>query len=574
MAARTFGWVQEAYSIGKLKKVTEVFLPDSKVNIELRTNIIPRLVSEEYGRDEFIRELSEAQNGIPYVHLKGKGTPKGYTRSNAPCSGIVQAVLPGQKKAYQSDWPADSYLRWAVSVGFLDYDREKDSCSISETGMQFAEAKQGSAWETEILTQAFMSYPPVCRILQLLSKGGHMTKFELGAQLGFIGEAGFTSIPQRMVVQGLSEAADDEERRILLQDTEGTSDKYVRTICSWLKQMHWVEQTAKEVLINVGGREYQEAIGQAYQLTLRGRNVLKYATGTSKFPRIPKRVMWDMLATKVPDKDYLRNRRTYLIQYVQRDYRTIQEIVDFLASKGIFELEEAILDDLKSLENIGLTVQKKRNSYKITDEIVGLEIPRGKAGGAVTKSTVTIIREELRKRLNHVDHHYLVLLDLGFDGKSNRDYEIQTAELLTTELKFEGARLGNARKPDVCVFYGTDGLIIDNKAYAGGYSLPIKQADEMCRYLDENTVRDEKMNPNKWWEIFDSRVTDFRYAFVSGCFIGGFLDRLENIQRRSGINGGAVCSRNLLLMAEEIKSGRMSYEDSFKLFDHNEEILF
>lgn len=574
MAVRTFGWVQEAYIIENLKRVVEVFVPGSQMNTELRTEKIPRLISEENGRDEFIKELAEADRGIPYVHLKGRGTPKGYTRSNAPCSGIIQAALPGQRKAYQSDWPADSYLRWAVSVGFLDYDRERDRCSISGPGLQYAEAEPGSRRESEILTRAFMSYPPVCRILQLLSKGGHMTKFEIGSQLGFIGEAGFTSIPQHMVIRGLSEAADGEERRILLQDTEGTSDKYVRTICSWLKQMRWVEQAEKEVLIESGGREYRETIGQAYQLTLRGRNVLKYASGTSKFPRVPKLVMWDMLATKAPDKDYLRNRRTYIIQYVQRDYRTIQEIVDFLGSKGVYELEETIQDDLKSLANIGLTVRKKGNGYKITDEITGLEIPRGKAGGAVTKSNVTVIKEELRKRLNYVDHHYLVLLDLGFDGKSNRDYEIQTAELLTAELEFEGARLGNARKPDVCVFYGADGLIIDNKAYAGGYSLPIKQADEMCRYLEENVTRDEKLNPNKWWEIFDEKVTEFRYAFVSGCFSGGFRDRLENIRRRTGVDGGAVCSRNLLLMAEELKSGRMSYADSFRLFDYNEEILF
>ncbi len=574
MAVRTFGWVQEAYIIENLKKVVEVFVAGSKVNKELRSKTIPRLISKENGRDVFIRELAKSENGIPYVHLKGKGTPKGYTRGTAPCSGIIQAALPGQRKEYQSDWPADSYLRWAVSVGFLNYDREKDRCSISEEGRRFAESVRGSVQETDVLTKAFMSYPPVCRILHLLSNGEHMTKFEIGAQLGFIGEAGFTSIPQHMVIRGLKEAESDEERRILLQDTEGTSDKYVRTICSWLKQMRWVEQASKEVAVRSGGREYKEVLGQAYQLTLRGRNVLKYASGTSKFPRVPKRVMWDMLATKAPDKDYLRNRRTYMIQYIQGDYRTVQEIIEFLSTKGILELEETILDDLRSFINIGLNVQKKGSSYRITDEIIGLEIPKGKAGGAITKSNITLFKEEVRKRLNHVDHHYLILMDLGFDGKSNRDYEIQTAELLTAELKFKGARLGNARKPDVCVFYGTNGLIIDNKAYAAGYSLPIKQADEMCRYLEENVTRDKNINPNKWWEIFDSRVEKFRYAFVSGRFTGGFKDRLENIQRRTKVNGGAVSSRNLLLLAEEIKSGRLSYEDSFRLFDYNEEILF
>ena len=98
MAERTFGWVQEAYKISSLKRVIKLFLPDSDVNRELRSDKIPRLISEEYGRDEFIRELSEERIHIPYQHLKGRGTPRGFTRSNAPCSGIVQGALPVQRK--------------------------------------------------------------------------------------------------------------------------------------------------------------------------------------------------------------------------------------------------------------------------------------------------------------------------------------------------------------------------------------------------------------------------------------------------------------------------------------------
>ena len=60
--------------------------------------------------------------------------------------------------------------------------------------------------------------------------------------------------------------------------------------------------------------------------------------------------------------------------------------------------------------------------------------------------------------------------------------------------------------------------------------------------------------------------------FVSGEFTGGFKDRLENISRRSSVNGAAINSVNLLLLAEEIKSGRMSYSDAFKNFDCNKEI--
>jgi len=573
VADRTFGWVQEAYTLDNLKNVVSAFVPDSKINRILRMDKIPRLISEKDGRDEFIRELSGEEIIIPYTHLKGKGTPVGYTRSNAPCSGIIQAVLPGQRKEYQSDWPADSFLRWAVSIGFLYYSRNDDVCSLSPLGLQYAEASVGSEEEANALKTALLSYPPVCRVLSLLGEEGHLTKFEIGARLGFIGEAGFTSIPQYMILQGLTEAETREERTKLLQDTEGTSDKYVRTICSWLLQMGWINKVPKEVTVSIGGLTCTGTIPQSYQLTLKGRTILKHVTGVSKFARIPKRVMWDMLATKVADREYLRNRRTHIIKCLEGVYRSPLQVKEYLKGKGMEEEEETILDDLRSFENIGLHVKKAGNTYRIMDEITGLELPSESHGPVPVKSEVSLLKDYLRSHLVHVDHKYLVLLDLGFDGTSDRDYEIQTAQLLTGELNFKGARLGDTRKPDVCVYYGEDGLIIDNKAYGKGYSLPIKQADEMYRYIEENKERNEKLNPNKWWEIFDNDVIHYHFAFVSGAFTGGFKERLDNIRMRSGIYGAAVNSMNLLLMAEELKSGRLDYKECFKLFDCNDEIV-
>ncbi|WAJ25523.1 restriction endonuclease FokI C-terminal domain-containing protein [Lacrimispora xylanolytica] len=574
MADRTFGWVQEAYTLGNLKNVVSVFVPGSRINRLLCTDKIPRLISEKDGRDDFIRELSEEIICIPYTHLKGKGTPSGFTRSNAPCSGIIQAVLPGQRKEYQSDWPADSFLRWAVSVGFLSYSRTQDACSITELGHQYALALEGSEEEAEVLKTAFLSYPPVCRVMSLLGEEEHLTKFEIGARLGFIGEAGFTSIPQYMILEGLLEAETKEEKTKLLQDTEGTSDKYVRTICSWLIQVGWISKAAKEVITGTGSKSSSAMIPQSYKLTLKGRTVIKHITGVSRFARIPKRVMWDMLATKVADRDYLRNRRTYIIKYLEGSYRSPVQVKEYLESKGLKEEIETILDDIRSFENIGLQVKKSGDTYRIMDEIVGLELPEDGEFMLPVKSEVSVFKDYLRTHLTHVDHRYLILVDLGFDGSSDRDYEMKTAELFTAELGFMGARLGDTRKPDVCVYHGANGLIIDNKAYGKGYSLPIKQADEIYRYIEENKERDARLNPNQWWKVFDESVTHFRFAFISGSFTGGFKDRIELISMRSGICGAAVNSVNLLLMAEELKSGRLDYEEWFQYFDCNDEISF
>lgn len=67
VADRTFGWVQEAYTLDNLKNVVSAFVPDSKINRILRMDKIPRLISEKDGRDEFIRELSGEEITIPYT---------------------------------------------------------------------------------------------------------------------------------------------------------------------------------------------------------------------------------------------------------------------------------------------------------------------------------------------------------------------------------------------------------------------------------------------------------------------------------------------------------------------------
>ncbi len=573
MAERTFGWVQEAYTLSNLKNVVRVFVPDSAVNKLLKEDKIPRLISDEYHKDDMVKYLDSNKICIPYTLLKGKGTPKSFTRSNAPCSGIIQAVLPGQRKEYQSDWPADSFLRWGISIGFLNYNRDNDTCSISELGHKYAVSTDGSNEEKEVLTEAFLSYPPVCRILSLLESGSSMTKFEIGSQLGFVGEAGFTSIPQNLILQGLSLARTSEERNKLLSDTEGTSDKYVRTICAWLKSVGWVIQISKSVTVDLGYMTHTDTIPQSYQITLKGKKVLKYATGSSKFKRIDKRIMWDMLATKPSDRNYLRNRRTHIIKYLSVSYRSLDEIVSYLKTKDMNEDKGVISDDIQGLINIGININKGNEKFKIMDNIIGLEIPVSVNSESASKSDISVMKDTIRKRLNYINHKYLVLIDLGFDGKSDRDYELQTADLLTNELDFKGARLGDTRKPDVCIYHDKNGLIIDNKAYGKGYSLPIKQADEMLRYIEENQKRDKALNSNEWWKIFDDSVSKFNFAFVSGEFTGGFKDRLENISRRSLVNGAAINSVNLLLLAEEIKSERLSYGDAFAKFECNDEVI-
>ena len=211
---RTFGWVQNPGDLKKLKKVVGIFKAGSAENLDLVSNKLPLLLTyglisnDDY--NDFIAELNKTDIEIDYSKLKGKGSGS-RTRKDAICTGIIQAIIEAQqnktysdvagnsitiKKPYTDDWTAEGFLRWAISCGLLEYVKDDDKCKITPLGEELANAPDNSPAETEALTKALLSYPPVIRILSLLEAQDEQTKFDLGSKLGFKGEMGFTSMPQ------------------------------------------------------------------------------------------------------------------------------------------------------------------------------------------------------------------------------------------------------------------------------------------------------------------------------------------------------------------------------------------
>ncbi|MDE6318082.1 MAG: hypothetical protein K2L73_06745, partial [Muribaculaceae bacterium] len=249
---RSFGWVQNPSNFGTLKYIVGIFDKDSCSHNDLLSYRLPLIRQNQCITDEnydsFVAILSDgSMNAVPYSALKGRGCGKG-SRAEAMCSGIVQACIDGQKsreyvsldgtdvtlkKLYSDDWTADGYLRWAVSLGLLNYSYQDDTCVLSETGKQFVETENGSDEEYAVLAKVLMSYPPVMRVMSLLADGGAMTKFEIGSELGFKAELGFTSVSQDYFIALWCEADSPEERNEVRGNIEGDSDKYARMICSW-----------------------------------------------------------------------------------------------------------------------------------------------------------------------------------------------------------------------------------------------------------------------------------------------------------------------------------------------------
>lgn len=570
---RSFGWSQDASDFRSLKNVVQIFDIESDFHNNLIVARIPMLVNDKDLANKFKTILEQNPLRISYNDLVGTHSNP---RKDSPCNGIIQASVCGQVKQYLSDWASDSFLRWAHLCGFVKYNGEDDTFEITNDGLDFSRSEDGSNGEKKCLLNAILKYPPVSRILQLLSGGEHLSKFEIGSQLGFVGDEGFTSLPQNVLLTSLAMTDDLSEKNKMRSDWDGSSDKYARQICKWLEKLGLVRQVEKEYKVNIGNKEYTEKLGQAYMITPDGLKAYRRLQGVNKVTKVSKNVFWEMLCPKATDRYYIRNRRAYLIKFLSDSNGVIslQKLQEKLKEVKFEESIESIKDDIIGLQNIGLFIKESSNGYVLNDDIQNLVIPLNSTGTG--KSDTLRLKDFCRDMLNNISHNYLNLIDLAYDPKSNRQFEMEVVDLLVSECGYKGLHLGGGRKPDGIIYTDTlkenYGTIIDTKAYSKGYSLPISQADEMRRYVDENNKRDAKINPNKWWENFPKLLNRFNFIFVSSEFNGQFEEKLSNIANTTGINGAAMNVVNLLLFAENIKSEFIGLEQAYDLMTKNSEI--
>lgn len=590
MTHRTFGWVQDASDFYGLRAVCGLFVKGSDTSTHLIHDTLPLL--KRNGRldnlgvfQSYIHHISQTERiSIPYPDLVGKGQGSG-KRSEAPCSGLAQAVLTAQtsdvyitpeglvkmKRPYQSNWSAEAFLRWAVSIGLLLYDGQTDSCTLSEIGYRLVEAREEEALYS-IIGEVLLAYPPVIRILTLLEglpEGRTYTKFELGNQLGFIGEDGFTSYPLNLWLADYN-TAPESRRKGMKANVEGTSDKYARMICGWLIKLKWVNRCSQSVSAIYNGETYS-AVLPTYSITLQGRNQLRYSRGFSRHPRIHKIVLYGMLGTKTIDVNRVRARRAELIKAIEKPH-SIEDLSTMLTKKGYEEANEAtVQNDVAGLINIGLEVETSQGQFNLADHIHGLVIPSVVERPEDISDLVA--KSRLMQEIPHVSKKYLTLIDLAVGGRDeSQKFEMLTTDLLTNELEYGGKHLGGTSKPDNIIYYKQHGAIIDNKAYSKGFVLSRHQKDEMLRYLDDNATRDSSVNSTEWWNNFPLEVNSFCFLFISSFFKGAIDESISEIAQRKGVNGAALPVTVLLYMAESLKTGKISYEDSFSRFAMNRQL--
>lgn len=550
---RAFGWVQDSGNLDSLCDVVAIFDETSDFHKMLKTQTLPSLVKDEKMRSEMFSQLNTRPVSLTYKILTGR-------RCKTDCTGIVQAAVKGQKGGWIVDWAADNFLRWAQAFGFISYNYNDDTFSITESGKRLVHSED----KKELLIKAALSYPPAYRILSFLKNPETvLTKYEIGEQFGFVGEEGFIFYPVASVVAALSNAENDEGRKKIKANWESTSDKYARTICQWLIKLGLLEKTRKEVSAFYGNTVYSETFN-AFRITPKGEKYLRNSTGNSRHRKMKKNVSYEMFSLmNGKEKDYIRFRRSLILKFLAEHNRVCkyEEISKFLLAYGLEENLATICDDIKGFENLGLEIIFTDDGAKLKDSICDFSIPHYK--DLSEKSELTAEKDSVRSQLKNIPHEYLSLMDLAFDGKQDRLFEMKFMELFLRECNFNGDHLGGVSKPDGALFTDFDdgnyGIIIDTKAYSKGYDLPRHQQDEMLRYIQENISRNKAQNPNEWWKIFPDNLTKFYFMFVSGSFKGDIAGKLEKVAAVHGVDGTAMPIVQALLAADKMKGGKMTF---------------
>jgi len=310
---------------------------------------------------------------------------------------------------------------------------------------------------------------------------------------------------------------------------------------------------------------FTDSVPQSYRITIQGIAAFRKSRARSRHHRIAKRILFEMLATKGSDKVYLRTRRALVLRYL-RSWRTLQQIKVYLLSNGLDNIpERAIQDDIANFRRIGLNVRRNAKAQlKTSDTVIGLVIPKLPMP-QLLPSYITKVKLNLSTRINHVDHSYFDLIDLGFDGKQSTLYELRIVALLNLMANSRARHLSGANRPEIIAYHPeinpVSGIIIDAKARAAGFNLPNSERDKMIRYISEYHQKNPSLNPTKWWESFESPSypQSVRYGFVSSNFIGQFLVQMYYILTQTGVTGGAITSERLIEKVDAVLNPNNSY---------------
>jgi len=264
---------------------------------------------------------------------------------------------------YKWTWDARCRCKAVCATGMVVLERSLDGYRLSPLGKELIDAPKSdvmangnrvlSEKEIEVFRKGLLSSPPVIRVLSILNDSrksgkGSMSKYDVGSQLGFVGDIGFTHFEAEYVVRNGKS----------FNDAEGDADKWARTIISWLKQVNWVVQDGS---VDVLGKSLP-----VYTTTYEVDRVLQYAArSTTKY--IPQEML---CSNHHPFAEVIQLRRLSILEMLaKKPYMLIQSMVDAMVADGIDTDEETLAFDILNLRQAGIQISKERSYYRLTDKI-------------------------------------------------------------------------------------------------------------------------------------------------------------------------------------------------------------
>lgn len=487
-----------------------------------------------------------------------------------PDAGITHSDLMAKIKQFREDnnnlpsrwtWDARCRIKAIHATGLVILDRHIQGYALTELGRKLKASTRSETRrrrlrvltkeEIQIFREGLLTNAPVIRVLTLLnlsrknSEEG-LNKYDIGKDLGFVGDVGFTHIdPYWVVSAGYS-----------FNDKEGDADKWARTILSWLVQVGWVTLS--------GTKQISDKRIQIYKATEEVENVLRYDT-----TRIPRHVPKEMLCSDHHSfPELVQKRRSLFLQYLSEEPQAQNKIVQKINNENIQFTGQDFEFELINLKNAGFRIAENGGYYKLIDKIV-LDLPpivvkTPKLEGIESLIEELVVKYENTLPIRLVDH----LIRYGYDGEKGNQFEGVVAEFFRN-LGFDAEYLGQGkgRVTDILVKYKhpsvyarSYGIIVDAKATSSEYNFPVSDKRKMKEYINMHGPK-----------LLAETIQNHAFSFASSNFIRDVESHLSEISTETSIKGCAITVEQLLMLGDKIKTREIVIENLYPLFTTNKQ---
>lgn len=462
-------------------------------------------------------------------------------------------------------WDARCRIKAICACGMVELDRNLQGYRLTALGKELCAAPKNdelyrgkrilSEEEKAIFRKGILTNPPVIRVLNILNESrknglGPMSKYDIGSKLGFVGDIGFSHFEAEFVARSGKS----------FNDAEGDTDKWARTIISWLSQVGWV---IKDSNADVLGKSLP-----LYTTTYEVDKILQYvARSTVKY--IPQEML---CSDHHPFAEVVQQRRVAILKILaSKPYLAISELLATVKTLGIDTDEETLAFDILNLRQAGIQISKERSFYRLTDKIKLDIVPEQKPiteqqkVAGVEKQIehyVMVYEDSLPSRL--VDN----LIRYGYDGANSAALFEMTVEKFFSFMGYEAQCLGqgHGRVADVIAkykdsFYAKSyGLIIDTKAYEK-YTFPAGDVRKMKEYIALHGV-----------ELMQDMIPHHAFVFISMAFSVPD-EHLDEIARDTAVNGTAIDVFSLMEIGSKVAKQEISIAELYPRFTTNKQFV-